>query len=850
MKNKEKKILGSKKKRAKSFNKNNSPGVGYYLITDKESKSVRFKFISNHIEFKQSISHLDHPSFTTDEEFLKENKFLDMALNSDNYNKNKKYPFPFNKINLKKTFFIENEKDFFFKNDKLKTGNLVFSNIFCCDNKYEEEIFANIHTYRNNYFRECYISEFCPDYKMHFPNNNNDVFYQINEDEFFIVSFKVFHYRDIPNGCNSPSGGVAHFYSPKGTGKSILFRSILTNFCDPEDKYRYNPIMFFNIKLLNELKNKNDFENLKKILIREAYSLYDKSSSAFELVKNIGSNSSIMEIILQIIKKAIKDLIKLDRLKVFIIDGYSSEYDTQGILKDIINLIKEKKDIKYEQFFVYIIHDILNEEDAECLYKNIAPKNYINYNTEDFESYYYFEKLKKFSELKKNFATKEIPENYEDVFGENVSFFFEYKTMKNMLFNDFVKTKKSVIKNEILDFYSGNNSMSKYYLNDINENYIKKGTKFTYNEIIKRVPSNYIEIIIEPKPNHQSKGFDIKNYNRNKLYSLKYSFPLIKDVIEEIISDRYFINMKDPKFLELPPGILGMNFDYEMIKIFQELMENKFFFEHESKIKIFVDDIIEKSDKSNAQIYSLDKISSKIHDKMVKKKLSFIKINFEDYTCIGVFQNNPNGKAFDALFILREKDKKEFNMHLIQIKVSDSYKEKEKDLINNVAYAKEKFKYLLNIMIDKTYLSYLSIWQKKKDFAESHPDKTFLYDVIKEQFVDFEGVEYKNFPILGGAIINPVQESSIINEIINKIIGSCNTFVKLIKKEKNLTNFNEHNQETIENNLCDKEVYVNVSPSKFYFCYKLNNLVESVSRKGKNDYNIDFEGIFDILVIN
>jgi hypothetical protein len=28
----------------------------------------------------------------------------------------------------------------------------------------------------------------------------------------------------------------------------------------------------------------------------------------------------------------------------------------------------------------------------------------------------------------------------------------------------------------------------------------------------------------------------------------------------------------------LPPGILGMNFDYEMIKIFQELMENKFFF--------------------------------------------------------------------------------------------------------------------------------------------------------------------------------------------------------------------------------------------------------------------------------
>jgi hypothetical protein len=91
----------------------------------------------------------------------------------------------------------------------------------------------------------------------HFPKNLNEIFFYINRNKynFKIEYIKVFHYYNF---------GIGHFYSPKGTGKSILFRSIFLNFGNLNDKDRYTPFIFFNIELIKNLIDKRDILNLKK----------------------------------------------------------------------------------------------------------------------------------------------------------------------------------------------------------------------------------------------------------------------------------------------------------------------------------------------------------------------------------------------------------------------------------------------------------------------------------------------------------------------------------------------------------------------------------------------------------
>ena len=851
MRSKGKSFLGEKRKRSKSFDKSDkdvskdkilkyhSFWSGDYLISNKSSTAFQIKHISNFKQFKNIISHLDYPSYTTDKNFLTKYECYNMINNPNKYNKNINYSFNYKDMNPKKIFLIDNMRDFLDDTKKLKNaGNFIFSNLFI-----EEEIFKNIHNFSNHYYRKCSLIKFCPDYKLHFPNNNDDIFYEINNKKKYKRLFRAFYYR-------LKTGGIAHFYSPKGQGKSILLRSILINHCDIRDKDRYTPLMIFDIKLLNYLLNNN--KNIKQILIHDAYSLFKERKFAYDLIQKINLSQNIINIIFDIIKAVIEDVEIFGedskRMKLFVLDGYSSEYDQQNILKNIIELAREKSDSVNQKFFVYIVHDIKNYIDAEYLYKNIIPKNEINSNSQLFETYYYIENLKKISELKNKLEKDKIPEKYSEIFGENVSFFFEYKMDEDMLFDDFVKKKKIEIKNEICEFYKGDNNKSKYYLGTINE-YIKEEKVFSYDEILKYVPANYIQIIMEPKyePTPFGEHKVYKKPYRN--YSLRYSFPLIKDIIKDILSDRYFINMKDPQFFKLPSDIIRINFDYEILKILDGLMENKTFFGHEKKIKIYVENIIEKN---TGHIYTQKDVLSKINKNryVIGEKSYCDSIKFNDYTCIGVFQHNPSGKDFDVLFFIREKEQKEFDMHLIKIKVSEIYIENEDELIYQVAYAKEKYKYLLKIDINHAYVSYLNNYKLPSNFVKINKNKSFLYDVEKEEFVDFKGNKYEEFPILKYAIINPIELNLLIDKAINAINISYDGLIKLIQKKKNLSIFDTENDEEIYKKLCENEVYISASPSNFSCYYKLKNIYGCYGESGKDIHDKEFKGLFDILYYN
>ena len=274
---------------------------------------------------------------------------------------------------------------------------------------------------------------------------------------------------------------------------------------------------------------------------------------------------------------------------MFIIDGYSSEYDKDNTLKDIKKLVLEKRN-----FFVEIIYDIKTPEDGIILYENLNPNNHINYNTYLPEKFYYFAKLKLFSQIEKYIIKDKIPEKYSQIFGENLSYFFEYLKKKDkMSFKEFVEEKKRSIKDDILKFCIDN---CKLYLNEI-INYIVEKKKFLYGEIIKYVPANYITINIEPEPIKENCGYDLKNEKCIKYYTLEFSFPLIQEIMKEISEDISYINMKNPQFLKAPAEAIGINFDIEMNKKIIKLFENDNFFEHSKKIKISVKDILEILEK-------------------------------------------------------------------------------------------------------------------------------------------------------------------------------------------------------------------------------------------------------------
>ena len=323
----------------------------------------------------------------------------------------------------------------------------------------------------------------------------------------------------------------------------------------------------------------------------------------------------------------------------------------------------------------------------------------------------------------------------EGVICSSLKNFIEINYEKNPLKKYYIKRIKS-----------SSEEVIKRWINEI-EKLIETQEKFLYNEILKFIPANYIEVNIEPKPDPKYFGENYLEDVSEKKYSLDYCFPLVKKVVKEILKSQGFINMKSEEFLNLPGGALGTNFDIEMNRILKELMKEKNFFEHKEKVQINIENILEKNGNNKTQIYEYKDVVLEVNKYYKKDKKKFDKIDFNSFTCIGVFQDEFCGKAFDILFFTKKENDKLYNMNLIQVKCSDSYVEKnEEELIPQIIYVFNKFSYLLKIKIKNIFLLYLSIYQKPKIFADSNRDKSFLYNVKTDKFVDFDNKEYKEFP--------------------------------------------------------------------------------------------------------
>ena len=133
-----------------------------------------------------------------------------------------------------------------------------------------------------------------------------------------------------------------------------------------------------------------------------------------------------------------------------------------------------------------------------------------------------------------------------------------------------------------------------------------------------------------------------------------------------------------------------------------------------------------------------------------------------------------------------------------------------------------------------------------KNFALKNKDKTFLYHIKEEKFVDFNNNEYKNFPILPGAIIKNLDECIFLLEIEKKLQKIKGDIIKL-KFIKNIY-FPIKNKKNIYNNLKDNQIYIIMKNNFFNSYYKFNNKQGYFENKQSNNYKIQFNKIFSITI--
>ena len=197
-------------------------------------------------------------------------------------------------------------------------------------------------------------------------------------------------------------------------------------------------------------------------------------------------------------------------------------------------------------------------------------------------------------------------------------------------------------------------------------------------------------------------------------------------------------------------------------------------------------------------------------------------------------------------FIIKKEGDKHYNIILLQIKCSDDFKENIGELRLQAQYVKEKFSFLLNISVINTYVSYISIAQKPKAFAEKFRNKTFLYDIQRDKFVNFDGKEYEKFPILNDSIIYFSFDFEIAEKIKNELIMYHKRKIILIKKELNWVNSDKNNLKKIEDKLNNNEVYVHISAIEFNYYYKLDNVFQYTIKKVNNFYDKLYDALFSI----
>ena len=426
-----------------------------------------------------------------------------------------------------------------------------------------------------------------------------------------------------------------------GIGKSITIIKVF--------KYGYNHkkygTLYINCKYIYK-EFKNNIDLMKKILKDEIIYLFeDEYNSYIECVNMIEQyKPDKISTFWELIRKIIEFCKNKKKQYYIVFDQYKNKIDKDGELFKLNEELKTKnkfclvaccslndKDIRY-----YKIKELFDLSPDSKNIKN-APDNLrireidhlLDEITLSIDNGGQFDKaFKKLGKNIKNYiALSEIKSFFPDKLGE------------------FIKSKKKIIQDKLLDFYKIE-SIKESNLTFIN-NLFKFSAETEY-EI------NYLAQIQDYIP---FKYFDVIKNEKNKNYAkIVYNFELIKEVLNDIYELLIFENNSIYKIFSsnelLDEGSLGGLFEkyviYNMMPK-KDKKSNKLFGSFEIKY-----------------IYDVKKFVPKNNENW--KDRSYIKVHLNPGTYL-FKQKNFNGKGFDAAIIIIN-DKNEATVYLFQISIN------------------------------------------------------------------------------------------------------------------------------------------------------------------------------------
>ena len=716
------------------------------------------------------------------------------------------------KLSKDKFLFLNDEDNIEIFYENQKTNNIIFSSLYNSDfnnDNSDKDLYAKIKQFGNNLENICNISDFCIEHKKIFPNNSIDKYYgMIRKERSHIFRHHLYYKKKV----------IMKYFGPRKSCKSIYSRCVIANY-HYKDRI-FIPILYLDIHFISNNIQKNN-KSFREEIYYELFNLFRHFEDINKFMKKIDFNETETMIFVENIINSFleyKEKNKLVQKKpTFILDNYSYLYDNNNKLKSI-----ELNSKNADKYNLYIIYSIIDQLDQKAFVKEFKNNTKFNPLLGTTHAICYLPALRYLSEIKNNLIDDGyvIPNEYENIFGENAYYLFKFLKSKNK-FEDFITKEEIKIINDLENFYSKVPDKKKEMEKLIEIIDEKKEINFNEN-LFMNIPSSYI--IINKKENEKTKDF---------YYTLEYSFPLIKKILTNLSKKTFFIDITHEEFLNLNDVVMSLNFD-EFINHYFKNEDIIFGYKKDEIEKCLDDYCLEKNklDKYGNQLYLRTDVMKILKENKTNNYLKLVKEyknrdKLKNKKLIIVFQN-IRGKFVDILFLVQKgnndnniNNNNDYSIVNLQIKLSDTYtisiKEKEQQKYQ-MTYLKEKYNIIFGINIVDSYIIYITLFELRKKFADRNRDLFIYFSREKYKIVDINGNALEKFPFLPKAKVELISKFTIfVNSFKNLLEEQSNKSFKFIKTDK------EPKQEYIKFEITNNEIFVFIQfPGYSWIFKKLN----------------------------
>lgn len=604
-----------------------------------------------------------------------------------------------------------------------------------------------------------------------------------NNREYFVISLTHFSNKNSK-----------FYYGSSGQGKSVTLIGAL--------KYRNNfntlGSLYINCKALKCLIFRGDILEAKQILIDEIFYLtpfnYEQYLNLIDIIKyfNFVDEYSYLELI----KKIIEVLEKIDGQYLFAFDQYNDSNDPKHIAKDLIKKYNQNKN------FLFLVFSSMNETDIRIIKK----KNIFQISNKD--NYNEIVKICDINSMNWN-------DNKELVFnqlGRTFKALIEIKYSNNI--NEYLDFKKYKLSKKLILFYLKPDDKIDNYLDDKEKKIIKIPNYIIGNILSFKTDFNYdkksLDTILDNVP---FRYFDFKK-NKNDNYMIKFAFPLIEEIFKDIYKK------------------IVLNNSYNSLKL---ILDNKgsglaTFFE-----MMVIQNLLEQPNSFDDFYITAHHIIQTIVPKKNEKVTSNIKLTLKENETYLIEQKIFGGKALDCLIIhMKLKVPIIFGLQISIYKedifdileLFDSYKA----MIDNLNKI-----FSIQIKIENTFFGYIfdysRLGSKEYNYILSNCIKRNLkycfFNTDKKCFVNSSNKRIK----------------SIYNFVSCPFLGMKN--IEKLNCIKNNNNFKIKNYFKIESEMNQKEKNIIIN---FLSCQTKRNIINLKFLYKIDNENIIFE--IDILFVS